>query len=203
MKDTRLKTTKMVQIALLSALVVVLQIFFSAVKIGPVTLNFVLVPIVIAGIFISPSAGLFIGTLAGITTFIQVFTSADPFYLFLMVNNPIATACICIIKTAAAGFIAGISYKLINKICKYRSLSAIIPAAICPIINTGLFCLGMFIFFGSALKTDPTFGGMASDNLIYFIIIGLAGVNFICEFILNVVLCPLLAKALYSTKMFK
>ena len=58
----------------------------------PVTLNFVLVPIVIASVFISPTAGLIVGTLAGITTFIQVFTSADPFYLFLMTNNPVATA---------------------------------------------------------------------------------------------------------------
>ena len=86
----REKTLTMVQIALLSALVVVLQVFFSAIRIGVVTLNFVLVPIVIAGVLIGPMAGLIVGAFAGLTTFIQVFTSGDVFYVFLMTNNAVA-----------------------------------------------------------------------------------------------------------------
>lgn len=197
------KTQEMVRIALLSALVVVLQLFFSAVKVGPVTLNFVLVPIVIASVFISPMAGLIVGTLAGITTFIQVFTSADPFYLFLMTNNPIATALICIVKTAVAGFLAGLVYKLVSKISKYKSVNIIFSAIVCPVVNTGLFCLGMYVFFGNAMLNDVAYASAIGGNLIYFIIIGLAGINFVIELILNVVLCPLLGKALYSTKFFK
>ena len=196
------KTQKMVRIALLSALVIVLQLFFSAVKVGPVTLNFVLVPIVIASVFISPTAGLIVGTLAGITTFIQVFTSADPFYLFLMTNNPGATALICIVKTAAAGLLAGLVYRLISKVSKYKSLNIILPAIVCPLVNTGLFCLGMYVFFGNAMLADSTYASLIGGNLIYFIIVGLAGINFVIELILNVVLCPLLGKALYSTKFF-
>ena len=192
----------MVRIALLSALVIVLQLFFSAVKVGPVTLNFVLVPIVIASVFISPTAGLIVGTLAGITTFIQVFTSADPFYLFLMTNNPVATALICIVKTAVAGLLAGLVYRLISKVSKYKSLNIILPAIVCPLVNTGLFCLGMYIFFGNAMLADSTYASLVGGNLIYFIIVGLAGINFVIELILNVVLCPLLGKALYSTKFF-
>lgn len=196
------KTQKMVRIALLSALVIVLQLFFSAVKVGPVTLNFVLVPIVIASVFISPTAGLIVGTLAGITTFIQVFTSADPFYLFLMTNNPVATALICIVKTAAAGLLAGLVYRLISKVSKYKSLNIILPAIVCPLVNTGLFCLGMYVFFGNAMLADSTYASLIGGNLIYFIIVGLAGINFVIELILNVILCPLLGKALYSTKFF-
>ena len=192
----------MVRIALLSALVIVLQLFFSAVKVGPVTLNFVLVPIVIASVFISPTAGLIVGTLAGITTFIQVFTSADPFYLFLMTNNPVAPALICIVKTAAAGLLAGLVYRLISKVSKYKSLNIILPAIVCPLVNTGLFCLGMYVFFGNAMLADSTYASLIGGNLIYFIIVGLAGINFVIELILNVVLCPLLGKALYSTKFF-
>lgn len=197
------KTQKMVRMALLSALVVVLQLFFSAIKVGAVTLNFVLIPIVIASVFISPSAGLFVGTLAGITTFIQVFTSADPFYLFLMTNNPVATALICVLKTAFAGLIAGYVYKLIGKVSKHKALNIILPSIVCPIVNTGLFCLGMYIFFGNAMIGDSTYSSLINGNLIYFIMFGLAGINFVIELILNVVLCPLLGKALSSTKLFK
>ena len=105
----------MVQIALLSAIVVVLQLFFSAVKIGVVTLNFVLVPIVIAGVLLGAKAGFIVGAFAGITTFIQVFTSGDPFYMFLMANNPVATACICILKTGLAGLCVGLLAKAFKK----------------------------------------------------------------------------------------
>lgn len=202
-KSIHAKTLTMVQIALLSALVVVLQLFFSAVRVGAVTLNFVLVPIVIAGVFISPMAGFFIGMLAGITTFIQVFTSGDAFYVFLMTDNPIATAILCIFKTALAGIVAGFIYRLISKISKYRSLNVMISAIVCPIVNTGLFVLGMYFIFGEAFSADAVFGPMSAEGVMSFILVVLVGVNFFIELALNVILCPLLSKALYSTNTFK
>ena len=52
------------------------------------------------------------------------------------------------------------------------------------------------------MLADSTYASLIGGNLIYFIIVGLAGINFVIELILNVVLCPLLGKALYSTKFF-
>lgn len=202
--SNRKKTLKMAQIALISALVIILQVFFSQLRVGPVTLSFVLVPIVISGIFISPSAAMFIGFLAGVTTFLQVmFTPSDPFYLFLATTNPIATCFICLLKTSLAGLLSGIAYKLLIKKWNHKSLCAIVSAVICPVVNTGLFCLGMLVFFGNALQTDPTFGALASGQIIYFVFIVLAGLNFIVEFILNIILCPIITKALYASKIFK
>ncbi len=203
--SNRAKTLTLVQMALLSALVVVLQLFFSAIRVGAVTLNFVLVPIVIAGVFIGPMAGLWIGALAGLTTFIQVFTSGDMFYVFLMTNNAAATAVICILKTAAAGWLSGMLYKAAGKISKYRSLNVILSAVVCPIVNTGLFVLGMVVFFGDAFFADATFGALAasSSNILAFVITVLVGVNFFVELALNVIVCPVVAKALFNSKVFK
>mgnify|MGYP002537404954 CR=1 FL=1 len=197
------KTLRMVEIALLTALMLLLQLAFGSLRIGPVTLSFVLVPLVIASVFISPSAGLLIGTISGIVTFIQVLTSGDVFYTFLIATNPVATAFICVVKTALAGLLSGVVYKGVCKVSKYRSLNVILPAIICPVVNTGIFCLGMLAFFGNALQGDPTFGAAASAGLISFVFIGLAGINFIYELISNVVICPIISKALYSTKLFK
>lgn len=201
---THAKTLKMVQIALLAAIVVILQLFFSAVRVGPVTLNFVLVPIVIASVFIGPLAGFCVGAFAGVTTFIQVFTSADPFYIFLMTNNPVATAVICILKTALAGLLAGFVYNGIKKLSggKSRSLGAIVPAVVCPVVNTGLFCLGMYLFFGNAFLNDAAYASVVAGNLFYFIVIILVGWNFVIELLLNVILCPLLTEALLATRFF-
>ena len=203
----RAKILTMVQIALLSALVVVLQVFFSQIRIGVVTLNFVLVPIVIAGVLIGPMAGLIVGAFAGLTTFIQVFTSGDVFYVFLMTNNAFATALICICKTAAAGLLAGLVYNLITRIGKPSAgknyVGSLAASIVCPVVNTGLFVLGMLLFFGGALTTDATFGAAAAEGLVSFVLVGLVGVNFFVELALNILICPLICTALISSGLFR
>jgi len=203
----RAKTLTMVQIALLSALVVVLQIFFSAIRVGVVTLNFVLVPIVIAGVLIGPMAGLIVGAFAGLTTFIQVFTSGDVFYVFLMTNNAFATALICILKTAAAGLLAGLVYNMITRIGKASAgknyVGSLAASIVCPVVNTGLFVLGMLLFFGGALTADATFGAAAAEGLVSFVLVGLVGVNFFVELALNILICPLICTALISSGLFR
>lgn len=197
------RTLRLVQIALLTALMLLLQLAFGSLRIGPVTLSFSLVPLVIAAVLIGPGAGAFLGLVSGGVTFIQVLTAADPFYTLLIAANPFLTAVICITKTTLAGLLAGLCYRAICKVSKYRALNVILPAALCPIINTGIFCLGMYFGFGSALQSSETFGAAASASLISFVLIGLAGVNFIYELITNVVVCPIICKALYSSKFFK
>lgn len=195
-------TLNLVQIALLSAIVVIIQLFFASVKIGPVTIAFTLIPIVLSGIFVGPWGGLIVGAVSGLVTFIQVFTSADPFYVFLIANNPLATAIICLLKTSLAGFCVGLVYKAIHNIIKSQTLNTIIPAILCPVVNTGIFCAGMLIFFTGAFQSDEVFGAL-SENIIYFVFIGLAGINFVFELISTAVLAPIISKALFSAKVFK
>ena len=145
--------------------------------------------------------------LAGLTTFIQVFTSGDVFYVFLMTNNAFATALICILKTAAAGFLAGLVYNMITRVGKASRaktyIGSLAASVVCPVVNTGLFVLGMLLFFGSALTADATFGSMASGNLVSFVLVGLVGVNFFFELALNVIICPLICTALMNSGLFR
>lgn len=191
------RTKKIAQIAFLSALVVILQLFFSSITIGPVNLSFVLVPIVIAGVFVGPVGGAIVGLIAGTTTVIMVFTTATPFNTMLVSVNPAAMVLICLLKQTAAGFLSGELYKIFSakKIVAY-----IIAGAACPIVNTGVFCIGMFIFFTDGLT--ELFGADAG-GIVYIVFILLAGINFIVEFILNVILCPVICKALSSARFVK
>ena len=200
--STHARTLRLVQVALLTALMLLLQLAIGSLRIGPVTLSFSLVPLVIAAVLIGPGAGAFLGLVSGVATFIQVLTAADPFYTLLIATNPFVTAVICITKTTLAGLLAGLCYRAICKVSKYRALNVILPAAVCPIINTGIFCFGMYFGFGSALQSSEVFGAAASASLISFVLIGLAGVNFIYELLTNIVVCPIISKALYSTKFF-
>lgn len=201
--STHARTLRLVQVALLTALMLLLQLAFGSLRIGPVTLSFSLVPLVIAAVFIGPGAGALLGLVSGVVTFVQVLTAADPFYTLLIATNPLLTALICISKTTLAGLLAGLCYRAICKVSKYRALNVILPAVVCPVVNTGIFCIGMYFGFGSALQSSEVFGAAASAGLVSFILIGLAGVNFLYEVFSNVVVCPIVAKALYSTKYFK
>ena len=201
--STHARTLRLVQVALLTALMLLLQLAFGSLRIGPVTLSFSLVPLVIAAVFIGPGAGALLGLVSGVVTFVQVLTAADPFYTLLIATNPLLTALICISKTTLAGLPAGLCYRAICKVSKYRALNAILPAVVCPVVNTGIFCIGMYFGFGSALQSSEVFGAAASAGLVSFILIGLAGVNFLYEVLSNVVVCPIVAKALYSSKFFK
>lgn len=201
--STHAQTLRLVQIALLTALMLLLQLALGSLRIGPVTLSFSLVPLVIAAVFIGPGAGALLGLVSGVVTFVQVLTAADPFYTLLIATNPLLTALICISKTTLAGLFAGLCYRAICKVSKYRALNVILPAVVCPVVNTGIFCIGMYFGFGSALQSSEVFGAAASAGLVSFILIGLAGVNFLYEVLSNVVVCPIVAKALYSSKFFK
>lgn len=201
--STHAQTLRLVQIALLTALMLLLQLALGSLRIGPVTLSFSLVPLVIAAVFIGPGAGALLGLVSGVVTFVQVLTAADPFYTLLIATNPLLTALICISKTTLAGLLAGLCYRAICKVSKYRALNVILPAVVCPVVNTGIFCIGMYFGFGSALQGSEVFGAAASAGLVSFILIGLAGVNFLYEVLSNVVVCPIVAKALYSSKFFK
>lgn len=195
------RVLRMVQIALLAAIVVVLQFFFASVRLGPIEINFCLIPIVIAGICIGPMAGLIVGAISGAATFFQVLTVGGTFYTLLVNTNVFATAVICLSKTALAGWLSGVTYNTLGKTKLPISLNLIISSAVCPIVNTGIFALGMLTFFSKALVASPELGGGASIFAIVFLV--LIGTNFPIEFFSTTIISPIITKALFTTKAFK
>ena len=67
----RQKTLRMVEMAMLIALVIVLQMLGSVIKIGPLPMSFVLVPIVIGSCLLGTVSGAVLGAAFGIVTMIM------------------------------------------------------------------------------------------------------------------------------------
>ena len=187
MKNQRLgkdSILKMTQLAILTAVVIVLQLMGSIIRIGPTSISLVLVPIVIGAIILGPGAGAFLGFVFGLITFWAGVSGTDPFTNILFVAQPFATALICIVKATAAGYLAGIAYKLVEK--KNQLAASILAAAIAPIVNTGLFILGGLTLVAGTLTENFVSG----TTLVYFLVIVCAGLNFIAEFFVNLVVSP-------------
>lgn len=191
---------RMVQIALLSALVLVIHFFFAQARIGIIEMNFCLIPIVIAGAYIDPLAGFIVGAFSGIATFYQVLTIGGSLYTLLVNTNVVVTALLCFLKVSLAGLLCGFVFRLLRKFKLNPFLSSLIASAVCPIVNTAIFCLGMFTVFAPALIASPDFVG---DNIFNIVIFVLVGPNFFVELLSTVIITPILGQALISAKVFK
>lgn len=186
---------RLVELSLLAALVVVLQLFGSFIKIGPLPMSLVLVPIVIGAILHGPKAGALLGGVFGVVTAVMGIIGVDAFSALLWTANPICFVLICLAKAILAGFGAGLIYKALLTLTKGKGITAVtvVACAAAPVINTGLFVVGMFTCFFSTLTELPTmfpdaFGQFTSPVKLVFI--GLAGFNFLGEFLVNLILSP-------------
>ncbi len=185
-KTGKQRTLYMVQLAILLALVIVLQLFGSSIKIGATSISLVLIPIAFGGMLLGPAAGTILGLCFGFITLMAGVTGTDVFTQILFQEHPFLTALTCLGKGAAAGFGAGFIYKLIaDKNAYVASFAAAVAA---PILNTGLFILG------ALLMSDTLSANFVAEGstVMYFLIIGCAGVNFLLEFAVNMLVSPAL-----------
>ena len=102
---------KLVQLALLTAIVIAFQLMGSFIHITPNTsISLVLIPIVIGAIIIGPLGGAFLGLVFGAITLWAGISGTDPFTQLLFNAQPIATALICLGKATLAGLCAGLVF---------------------------------------------------------------------------------------------
>ena len=194
MKDSQ---RKFIYTAMFAAVVIVLQMFVS-IPLGMFTITLTLVPIMLGAILFGPASGAFLGGVFGVVVAIQVATGAAGAASSLMLAQaPFITVFLCVLKGAAAGLASGLVYKAISKLEK-PNLAVILSAVCCPIVNTGIFCLGLTVFYNNLLNEWAIGGGFASAFT--FIILGLIGLNFVVEFAVNVLLIPVALRMIKIVK---
>lgn len=176
----------MVQLAVLLAIVIFLQCFLGSIVVGTTSFSVVLVPIVIGAILLGPGAGAFLGLAFGMVILIRGITGQDAFTNLLFVQQPLFTVLICLGKGAAAGWVAGLLYKLISGASSFWA--SVAAAAAAPIVNTGLFILGGLTLVRGTLEAN--LAAFGADDVVIFLVIGCAGINFLVEFGVNMILSP-------------
>lgn len=190
MANTKTNTLKLVELAILTALVILLQSIGQIIPALGTAGNFVLVPIALGAIMLGEKAGAWLGFVCGAVVLIFGAIGKDAFTHILFEMHPIITALICIVKTTVAGFLAGLVYKLLSR--KNELIAVFVAAAVVPVTNTGLFICGCFLILDAIKAAQTAFGD--SSNVISFIIYGLALANFAFEFIVSVLLAPVISR---------
>ena len=192
MKKTNVK--RMAGIALLMAMVVVMQFLSGMIPpIGGVSISLVLIPIVLGAALFGPGAGALLGATFGVVVFINCVTGADPGGQMVFQANPVLCFLVVMGKGVLSRLASGCIYRLVKKKDAARYKAMLCAAAICPVVNTGVFILCMLTFFHSVLEAWSAGGGVAA-----FILSGLILVNFIPELAINLVFSPASQRILQS-----
>ena len=176
------------ELAILTAIVIAFQFLGAFIHIGPTSISLVLIPIVIGAVLTGPKGGAFLGFVFGAMTYIAGVSGTDYFTTVLFQAQPIATAVICLGKGICAGLCAGLIYRALAK--KNAFSASVAAAAVAPIVNTGLFILGGLLLVNGTLSANLANFGAGGQTVVYFLIIGCAGLNFIAEFLVNLVVSP-------------
>ena len=191
MKTNKNTVLRITGIGLMTAIVIILQMLGSFIRFGPFSISLVLIPIVIGTALFGVKSGTWLGFVFGLVVLLSGDAAA-----FLAINIP-GTIITVLVKGMAAGLVSGLVYKALEN--KHTFVASIVAAVVCPIVNTGVFLLGCLAFFMDTIKEWAIGAGMG-DNVALYMIVGLVGLNFLAEFVINLLLSPTIVQIVHIGK---
>lgn len=189
-KSNRFNANTIIGLGLLTAIVVVMQFVSMGLRFGTFSITLTLIPIVVGAALYGWVSGAWLGFVFGVS----VLLTGDA-NTFLAVNIP-GTITTVLVKGILAGLCAGLVYELISK--KNQIAAVLVSAVIAPVVNTGIFILGSYVFFFDYLS-----GLAEGTNLFVFILVALVGINFFIELGTNLVLNPAILQIIRIGKKMK
>ena len=192
MEKKSISTRTLTGMALLTAVVVILQFLGAFVRFGPFSISLVLIPIVVGAALYGPLAGAWFGFVFGMVVLLSGDAAA-----FLVVS-PLGTILTVLLKGSLAGLCAGLVYQALSRSsAKVRGvdLAVVAAAVVCPVVNTGVFLLGCLAFFMPTITEWAA--GMGFESVGRYMIFGLVGGNFLFELLFNIILSPIIVRLIH------
>ena len=175
---------RLVFAAILTAIVVVLQLLGSFIRFGPFSVSLVLIPIVVGAALLGWQYGTWLGFVFAVTVLLSGDAAA------FMVVNPFGTIVTVIAKGVLAGTVSGLVYSWLSR--KHRLIGTVLSAVVCPVVNTGVFLIGCRIFFWETISEWAANANAPSAGL--YAILTMVGLNFVFELLFNCVLSPVIVR---------
>ncbi len=165
------------QIALLIAIEIVLAYTpLGYLKIGPLSLSFLTVPVAIGACVLGPTAGAILGGVFGITSYFNAITGQSVMTAALFQINPLTCAITCILSRVLMGYLTGLIFSLVKKIDKTAIARYIAASVSAPLLNTALFMGCIVLFFYQSAYVQNTVESLGVTNPFMFVI-ALVGVQ--------------------------
>lgn len=203
------KIRQMVQLAILTALILVLAFTpIGYLRIGPFSVTFMPVPVVIGAILLGPGGGAFLGLVFGLTSFAQCF-GIDPMGTTLMTINIFYTFVMTVVTRTLMGFAAAWVFRGVRALLaklpaadKTRPVAYAIASASGPLLNTVFFMSAMYIFFGKEQVVLDAFQLTGAVPFLVFVF-GLVFANALVELLVTLLIGTAVCVALDHAKVLR
>lgn len=196
MTNTQNKIYKLVGTSILAAIIVVLQVVTTYFPTKPFSITLALIPIIIGAAVFDEYVGAILGGVFSIVVIIMCVIGADVGGAMVWNANPFLCIVVCMLKGVAAGYVAGLVYRLISK--KNTIIATVVAGISAPVVNTGIFLLGLSIFFRPVL-----FAWAGKTDIVFYVLFMLTGLNFLVELGVNMVSAPIIVRILKAIKVVK
>ena len=191
----KMSTAYMVELAVLIAIILIMAFTpIGYIRTLGLEITLIVVPVAVGAVTLGPMAGLILGTIFGITSFIQCF-GMSAFGMALLNINPFLTFLVCVPTRALMGYLTGVLFKALYRVDKTKTVSYFICALLGAFMNT-LFFLGvLMICFGNSDYLREMNASLGNLNILAFLL-AIAGVNGLLEMPLTCVAGGAVSKAL-------
>jgi uncharacterized membrane protein len=193
---SNVRTLKMVQLALLTAIILLLAftpIGFIKLPAG-LSITIIGIPVIIGAITLGPAGGAILGTVFGLSSFAQAF-GLEPFGTLLFSINPLGTFITCMIPRILMGWLTGLIFQGLKKVDKTKFVSYVITSLSGSLLNTILFMTSLMIFFYNNTKFQEIefIKNLNAANALVLAII-MVGLNAVAEMITAGIIGTAIAK---------
>lgn len=200
MHTARKNTKRLVQVALLTAIICVLAITpLGYIPLGTIRATTIHIPVIIGAILLGPKVGGFLGGVFGLTSLlVNTFTPTPtsfvftPFYRIGEVGGSLWSLVICFVPRILIGIVAGYLFRWISKVDKTQIFASIAAGLAGSIVNTILVMGGIYFLFGESYAAAK---GMEYSAL-FSLVMTVVSVNGVLEAIVAAVLATAVAKPL-------
>ncbi len=190
----RARTLWMVQTAILTAIIILMAFTpIGYIKTAGLEITLIMIPVAVGAILMGPGTGALLGTIFGITSFIQCF-GFSAFGAVLLELNPVYTFILTIVPRVLMGWLVGLIFRALHRIDKTNFISFAVASLSGAVLNTVLFIGGLFLLFGN---TEFIRGWGPTWPAIFAII---AGTNALLEAAISLVAGTAVTKALYRIR---
>lgn len=179
------KISRLAQLALLLAILLVMAFTpLGYLNIGPLSVTFLVIPVVVGAVVLGSRAGLVLGLAFGLTSFAQCF-GISAFGVALMGIHPLYTVLICIVPRVLVGLFSCLVFRAMQG----RKVACYAASAVGSLTNSALFLGGVVVFFGNT-EYLRAFGSNVLE-----ILLALGAVNAVVEVLVCTVVGGLLGNA--------
>ena len=111
----KMNTTYMVELAVLIAIILIMAFTpIGYIRTLGLEITLIVVPVAVGAVTLGPMAGLILGTIFGITSFIQCF-GMSAFGVMLLSINPVFTFIVCVPTRMLMGWLTGLIFQGLRK----------------------------------------------------------------------------------------